>query len=189
MDLTRRGFLGAGIATATSGMLRASAPRYFGLHPFVEANPKAVFIRRTNVAARLDFAGMRREGLNLGRTLFHARENDGIPLTHRIVLKPNVLTHRENGEQVNWGTDADFYDGLLTSLHETGLRKFHYVEANYRSSRWSTKYDETHERLGVDVLEPHRRASHYRREEGMNWVSIAMAEPPCSVRWSSTMCS
>lgn len=170
MSLTRRGFLGAGLAAATSGALRGATTGYFGLHPFVEANPKAVFIRKTSVAGRLDFPGMRREGLHLGRSLFEKRERDGIPLTHRIVLKPNVLTRRENGQQVNWGTDADFYDGLLTSLHETGLRRFHYVEANYRSSRWSTKYDETHERLGVDVLEPQRRASDYKREAGMNWA-------------------
>lgn len=171
MELTRRGFLGAGLAAALPDALRADKPRYFGLHPFVEANPKAVFICRTKVASRLDFGGMRRTGLELGRSLFQPRTDSGIPVTHRVVLKPNVLTRREHGVQVNWGTDADFYDGLLTSMHEAGARRFHYVEANYRSSRWSTKYDETHERLGVDVLDPQRRASDYRREYGMNWAT------------------
>ena len=170
MDVPRRGFLGAGLAAVTAGMARSDTPRYFDLHPFIRANPKAVFIRRTKVAGRLDFVGMRREGLHLGRRIFESRLDGGIPLTHRVVLKPNVLTVRENGVQVNWGTDADFYDGLLTALHETGLRRFHYVEANYRSSRWSEKYDNVHERLGVDVLEPQRRAAHYKREEGMNWA-------------------
>lgn len=172
MDLSRRGFLGSGLAALGSAGLRAApSERFFALHPFIEANPKAVFIRRTNVAGRLDFAGMRREGLNLGRSIFQAKSEGGIPLSHRVVLKPNVLTRREHGTQVNWGTDPDFYDGLLTSLHETGLRRFHYVEANYRSSRWSTKYDEIHERLGVDVLDPQRRPIHYQREFGMNWAT------------------
>lgn len=170
MDLSRRGFLGGGLAAAANGLAHGAAPRYFDLHPFIRASPKAVFVRRTNVAGRLDFAGMRREGLHLGRSIFEARIDGGIPLTHRVVLKPNVLTTREQGQRVNWGTDADFYGGLLTALHETGLRRFHYVEANYRSSRWSEKYDNIHDQFGVDVLEPQRRAAHYRRDEGMNWA-------------------
>lgn len=170
MELSRRGFLAAGLAAATPAALRAARPAYFGLHPFIEANPKAVFIRPTSVASRLDFPGMRREGLSLGRSIFQPRTEGGTPTTHRVVLKPNVLTRMERGTQVNWGTDPDFYDGLMTSLHEAGLRKFHYVEANYRSSRWSTKYDDIHERFGVDVLDPQRRAAHYKRDYGMNWA-------------------
>jgi hypothetical protein len=171
MDVTRRGFLTASLGAAAQAGLRGSTPQYFQVHPFIEANPKAVFIRRTRVAGRLDFAGMRREGLSLGRSIFQSSVSSGIPLSHRVVLKPNVLSVTRHGNQVNWGTDADFYDGLLTSLHETGLRRFYYVEANYRSSRWSTKYDEVHERLGVDVLDPQRRAAHYHREYGMNFAT------------------
>lgn len=170
MELTRRGFLAGGIAAATSAALPSATPQFFGLHPFIEANPKAVFLRRTRVAGRLDFPGMRQEGLRLGRSIFQPRMDSGIPMTHRVVLKPNVLTRAQHGEQVNWGTDPDFYDGLLTSLHETGLRRFYYAEANYRSSRWSTKYDDVHERFGVEAPDPQRRAAHYKREYGMNWA-------------------
>jgi hypothetical protein len=81
MDVPRRGFLGAGLAAMTAGMARAEAPRYFDLHPFIRANPKAVFIRRTKVAGRLDFVGMRREGLHLGRRIFESRMDGGIPMT------------------------------------------------------------------------------------------------------------
>jgi hypothetical protein len=169
MELTRRSFLATGFA-ATTAAFGEVRPSHFDLHPFIEANPKAVFIRRTHVAGRLDFAGLRREGLSLGRSIFQPRSGSGIPTSHRVVLKPNVLTRMERGTQVNWGTDPDFYDGLLTALHEVGLRKFHYVEANYRSSRWSTKYDDIHERFGVDVLDPQRRPAHYRRDFGMNWA-------------------
>lgn len=170
MEMTRRGFLASGIAAAAAPALQAAPAPYFGLHPFLDANPKAVFIRRTRVASRLDFPGLRAEGLRLGSSIFQPRSDSGIPTSHRIVLKPNVLTRMQQGTQVNWGTDPDFYDGLLTSLHEAGLRRFHYVEANYRSSRWSTKYDDIHERFGVDVLDPQRRAAHYRRDYGMNWA-------------------
>jgi hypothetical protein len=58
MALTRRSFLAAG---AVSGLrLHAALTRapqaYFGLHPLIESNPKAVFIRRTRVAEKMDAA-------------------------------------------------------------------------------------------------------------------------------------
>lgn len=172
MDWSRRRFLEAGAAWAASAGLGrgATVPRHFELHPFIEKNPKAVFIRRTRVAGRMDAPGMLREGLTLGRQLFRPAVSGGIPVSHRVVLKPNLITARErDGARVNWGTDPDFYEGLIVALRETGLRKFHYIEANYRHSRWSTRYDDIHEKYGVEVGEFQRRAAHYRREWGMNW--------------------
>ena len=54
MELARRGFLTAGLGVAASGLVRGAPPRFFDVHPFIRANPKAVFVRRTNVAGRLD---------------------------------------------------------------------------------------------------------------------------------------
>lgn len=181
MELTRRGLLGGGAALAASVAAprygwAAESARYFGVHPFIEANKKAVFIRRTNAASRLDALGMKREGLALGRGIFVPMDRPGVPVTHQAVLKPNVLTYlAADKTRVNWGTDPGFYEGLVVSLREVGLRKFHYVEANYRSSRWSVAYDEVHERHGVQVCEPQRRAAHYDRGEGMNWSRPADA--------------
>ncbi|MFN0168121.1 MAG: hypothetical protein ACKV22_16980 [Bryobacteraceae bacterium] len=174
MEFNRRKFLGGaalwGASSVAAPLLRATTPRYFGLHPFIEANRGAVFIRRTNAASRLDAAGMGREGLSLGRQIFIPMDVPGIPVTHRVVLKPNLLTHRRpGGERVNWGTDPNFYEGLLLAMRDAGLRRFHYIEANYRHSRWSKQYDDIHERYGVEICEPQRRAAHYRREWEMNW--------------------
>ncbi len=181
MDWTRRRFLGAGAvlsanAAAAASSLTASVPRYFGLHPFVEANRSAVFIRRTRAAHRMDGVGMRAEGVRLGRQIFVPMGRPGIPTSHRVILKPNVLTQRDGGAQINWGTDPDFYEGLLIALRDAGLRKFHYAEANYRSSRWSYQYDDIHERYGVEVCEPLRRGRHYRDGFEMNW-----SRPPDAV--------
>ena len=55
-DFIRSSALAAG-AAATSSNLSAAPSRmpqpFFGLHPFIEANPKAVFIRRTNVPDKM----------------------------------------------------------------------------------------------------------------------------------------
>lgn len=173
MDFTRRHFLlgGAGAAALPA------ASRYFGLHPFIEANRGAVFIRRTKVAHRMDAPGLRAEGLRLGREIFVPLDRPGIPVSHRVVLKPNVLTHRPpRGVRINWGTDPDFYEGLIAALHDVGLRKFYYAEANYRSSRWSAQYDDIHDRYHVEIAEPERRSRHYQDGFEMNW-----SKPPGAV--------
>ena len=125
--LTRREFLrtsGLAAASAIPAVRLASAslglPRaYFGLHPFIESNPKAVFIRRTHVEQIMDKEANRREGLTLAREIFLPMERPGIPVTHRIILKPN---HK--------GTDAQFYEGMVAGLKEVGLREFYFIEAN-----------------------------------------------------------
>ena len=177
MDWTRRRFLEssaalAANATAAVSSLRPEVPQYFGLDPFIEANRGAVFIRRTRVAHRRDAAGMRAEGLRLGREIFVPMDRPGIPISHRVILKPNVLTRATaEGPEVNWGTDPDLYEGLLLALRELGLKKFHFAEANYRTatSRSSSHYDDIHVRHGVEVCEPERRARHYREGFEMNW--------------------
>jgi hypothetical protein len=165
MAWTRRQFLGE-VPALAAGVL----PRYFGLHPAIEANRGAVFIRRTRVASRGDGTELRAEGLRLGRAIFRPMDRPGVPVTDRVILKPNVLERR-----VQWGTDPDFYEGLLEALRDLGLRQFYFVEANYRSSRFSQRYDQIHDRYGVRVVEPSRRARHYQEGFGMNWSRPADA--------------
>lgn len=168
MDWSRRQFLAAGGAAAAGSAFGST--RYFGLHPFIEAHPGAVFIRRTQVRSRLDAAGLRQEGRQLGREIFLPMDRPGVPVSHRVVLKPNILYYRSGGgARANWGTDPDFYEGLLTALAGCGLKKFHYCEANYLTSRWSPRFDEIHDRFGVEVADAERRGRHYRNGVGMNW--------------------
>src|SRR5215510_6870059 len=122
MDLSRRKFLCAGAAAAISSPQAESAPArlpqaYFGVHPFIEANPKAVFIRRTNVPHKMDEAAKLREGLTLAREIFVPLERPGVPVTHRVILKPNVCSvyDRRRPAVENWGTGTDpqFYEGMV----------------------------------------------------------------------------
>ena len=130
--VNRRDFLRFGALAACGTVpglrLAEAAPvshAYFGLHPLIERNPKAVFIRRTHVANKMDGPAKLREGLALSRQIFVPMDKPGIPLTHRIVLKPNAtgVYDRRRALADNWGvgTDPQFYEGMVTGLQELGL--------------------------------------------------------------------
>jgi len=110
----------------------------------------------------LDEDAKRREGLSLGREIFVPMDRPGIPLTHRIVLKPNYA-----------GTDAQFYEGVVMALKEVGLRKLYFVEAN-GYPQWRGLAD-VNERLGVQMNEPVRRPRHFREGWEMTWSTVPEA--------------
>jgi len=71
----RRGALGAALCNVdVPGGPCAAAERtpqaYFGLHPDIESNPKAVFIRRTNVPDKMAANAKRKAALALAREIF-----------------------------------------------------------------------------------------------------------------------
>ena len=182
--ITRREFFRTG-ALAAAGAIPAvrlagaslDLPQaYFGLHPFIESNPEAVFIRRTHVAHKMDEAAKLQEGLTLAREIFVPMDRPGIPVTHRIVLKPNFMSvHDKNRpDEENWGTGADpqFYEGVIMGLKEVGLRKFHFVEADVYYL-WNVRgFVDINQRLGVVMNEPDRRPRHFRESWEMNWSTV-----------------
>ena len=126
----------------------------FALHPFLVANPKAVFIQRTKVPDKMDEASKRQAGLQLAREVLVPVEQGGVPTSHRIVLKPNFTSVRNKRPDIeNWGTgtDAQFYEGLILGMKEIGLKKFHWVEANGFNT-WNYRgFVDINERHGVEM--------------------------------------
>jgi len=62
---------GAGWIGQASFFAAASKPSgYFGVHPFVEQHPEAVFILRTQVDYKTNSDACKRAGLDLGRSVF-----------------------------------------------------------------------------------------------------------------------
>ncbi len=185
MTWTRRDVLASGIKTGavlaagTRGVAadRPGGPhRYFGLHSLIETNPKAVFIRRTKVARKMDAETKRAEGLKLAREIFVPLDKPGIPITHRIVLKPNVKSfkRRSRPPEEFWGTgtDPDFYEGIVTGLKELGLEKFHFIEANNRHT-WNLRgFVSINRRLGVDMNQTVRRPEHFHEGPEMTWSKV-----------------
>ncbi len=183
---TRRDFLRTGATLVTGSFAGAGAnlvagtaraPRaYFGVHPFIEANPKAVFIRRTNVKDKMDEAAKLREGLTLGREIFVPMDKPGVPISHRVILKPNSTSvhNRRRPDVENWGTGTDpqFYEGMVISLQEIGLKKFHFVEAN-NFHTWNVRgYTDINERLGIEMNEPERRVRNFKEGFDMTWRDV-----------------
>ena len=170
MNWSRREFLAAGAAFA------APPAKYFGVHPFIEANHKAVFIRRTRVDEKMDMARKRTEGLTLAREIFVPMDRPGVPITHKVVLKPNStsVSSKNRPPFENWGTgtDPEFYEGMVLGLQELGLKKFYFVEANLRNS-WNFRgYTEINDRLGVETNEPEQRISTFHKNPEIVWSKV-----------------
>ena len=168
--VTRREFLRAGALAAAAGVIPGGrlggAPlvlgqSYFGVHPFIESNAKAVFIRRTHVPSVTDDAAKRQEGLALAREIFVPMERPGIPLTHRIILKPNALS-----------IDAAFYEGMVMGLRELGLRSLYFVEANEYPTWVRRGFVDINQRQGVEMNECDRRPRDFREGNGMIWSKV-----------------
>jgi len=101
-----------------------SATSYFGLHPFIESHPEAVFIKRTNVLAKMDSPAKKQEGFNFADEILTLRDTPGMPLNQPIAIKPNLTcaSGRSNTEEgMGIVTDPYFVEGMLEKMINLGL--------------------------------------------------------------------
>lgn len=173
MDLSRRHLLAMGLPISLAG---APVPKSrFAVHPFVEAHPKAVFIKRTRVASKTDSAGKLREGLGFVREVILPAEEQGVPVGDRVILKPNFTSVRNKRPDIdNWGTgtDAQFYEGIVMGLKELGVKRMSFLEANgFHTWNYRGLVD-INERHGVDMNEPDRRERNFRDSYEMTWAKV-----------------
>jgi uncharacterized protein (DUF362 family) len=147
-------------ATSSQG----AALAYFGLHPFIEAHPEAVFIKRTQVAAKTDAAAKKAAGMELAKEVLTLSDKPGIPLTHQIAIKPNLTcTSGFGSTEGGMGiiTDRFFMEGLIEGMKGLGfpaenmaMREGNWMGEGYCSSEYQvTGYNEVAERTGVHVLD------------------------------------
>ncbi len=111
----------SGLQAATLFAREISAPACFGLHPFIEAHPEAVFVRLTNVASKNDSDGKRRESLKLAKQIFSLRDSPGIPLSHKFAIKPNLTSAVGTGTTYAIDTDPHVVEGFIEGLKQTGI--------------------------------------------------------------------
>ncbi len=168
--LNRRNFLkssalmygGAGFIRPASVFSAVSKPSgYFGLHPFVEQHPEAVFIMRTHVDYKTNSEACKRVGLDFGRSVFVPMDNTGTPVTHDIAAKPNLTGHRpidrSRGltleDTMGIATDPFFIEGLFESLKELGVpgSKMHTRDVNGGRVAEARGYVAMGERVGATV--------------------------------------
>ena len=118
----RRTFLksvaGCGLASlggpAVSLLARElAASSYWGLHPFIEAHPEAVFIRKTGVTSKNDAEAKRLEAFKLAKQIFSLQNSPGIPLTHKFAIKPNLTSAKGTGITHAIVTDPYVVEGFV----------------------------------------------------------------------------
>ena len=134
---------------------------YFGVHPFVEQHPEAVFILRTHVDYKTNSDACKRVGLDLGRSVFVPMDNTGIPVTYNIAAKPNLMAHQAVDEKRGFAledtmgiaTDVFFVEGLFESLKELGVAgaRMHMRDANGATVIEPRGYVAMAQRVGATV--------------------------------------
>ena len=168
--LTRRDFLKASTAAGTLGLtkpIEVLSSRYqdssgfFGVHPFIEANPDAVFIMKTDVDVKTNTEAMRKTGLDFGRSaLVPMSEADGgIPLTHNVAIKPNITCTYTDDEKYPYEyrmgiiTDPFFVQGVIEGMKELGIsgNQIYMREANCPEDFTAMKYTRMAYETGTDL--------------------------------------
>ena len=124
----------------------------------------------------MDASAKRDEGLQLARMIFVASDRPGIPIDHRIVLKPNATSLSPRGrtaeELFGTGTDPAFYEGLVTGLKELGMTRFTFVDSTSYAT-WNLRgLLDINERLGIATQDPERRDRHLREGWETTWSTV-----------------
>ena len=185
--ITRRRFIQSVAATGAAALTqpiraltsRSQATGYFGLHPFIESHPEAVFVMRTNVATKMDAVANKAVGLAFGRSVFVPTDSSGIPLNISIPVKPNLKTGDPNNYVLDTifshVTDPWFVEGVFEGMKELGIAgsQFHMREVNRPSAFAPHGYVDMANRVGADLrldLEP--SVSSLKEGADFNWFSV-----------------
>ncbi len=163
--ISRREFMKRGTAAAlgmsvpvTALSARRRTGGYFGVHPFIDRHPEAVFVMKTNVKRKMDSRAKKREGLRFGRSVFVRRDESGVPVNVTIPVKPNLKTPRNPADkplEENIGTTSDpcFVEGMFEAITEFGVdgSQIHMRETNRIENLRYYPYPDIAEKLGADL--------------------------------------
>jgi len=123
--MDRRSFLkrSGGICFSTTlgnygfgGPLDEPSLDHIGLHPFIEAHPEAVFIRKTNLASKDDAGGKKKEAEELAGRIFTLKKGAGLPLSGKLAFKPNLTSSKGTGLTYGIVTDPFVVEGLIEGI-------------------------------------------------------------------------
>ncbi len=122
------------------GTLRSSvSAEYFGLNEFIENNPDAVFVLRTNVDSKTNGSAIKAVGQQLGASLFQIKTDasSGFPTSTNVVIKPNITwwswDQTPLEDVMGIYTDPNFVEGIIGRLTDLSIPSSNIFirEANY----------------------------------------------------------
>jgi hypothetical protein len=181
--ISRRSFLeilGAGSATLAltpssvfSG-IQSKTSSYFRVHPFVDSHPNAVFIMRTNVDVKTNSVAVKQAGLTFGQSVFVPSDSPGVPVSHRVAIKPNiVMMPAKDVDHMGIVTDPYFVEGIIESLKLVGLSasQFYLREVNDPGQFENSGYAQMAQRTGADLRKLDDPIGVIAEEE-IQWVDV-----------------
>lgn len=169
----------AGAAHSCSSMERRSGVSSgpgFDVHPFVKANPDAVFVHRTSLASQFDTEGIHDTAYRLSRDLIVPVESGGWPLSTRITVKPNWTStrQRENapiGDILGVNTDPHFMEGWLHAMRDNGSSRF-FIRECASPRQWEPMgYRAIADRNGWDLTDLSTK-NFWELGDGINLIDI-----------------
>ena len=170
------------INTSCSTVTQNHPPaRYFGVHPFVENHPEAVFIIRTKVDRKTNTQALKEAALQFIHTVLvpKAEGKGSIPLTHKIAIKPNFTCSSANNKKfpLEYGlginTDPNFLEGIIEGMKELGLsgNQFYLKEVNCPQDFESRGFYTIAERTGAELKDQNAEIGKISSDE-INWVDV-----------------
>ncbi|MBI3586427.1 MAG: DUF362 domain-containing protein [Ignavibacteriales bacterium] len=189
--VSRRAFLKAASLAGTAiiinpssifGRHKVHSSPYFGLNSFIENNPDAVFIMRTNVDVKTNAAAIKSAGALLTKNIFVSKETaaGAFPITSNIVIKPNLTLRGQWDTRytvegtMGVQTDCNFVEGMIESLKELGptSNQFYIREANYAVSDLTDGgYVDMAKRTGIDFKDVSAKVG-VISESDLQWVDV-----------------
>jgi len=187
LRMRRRTFIKNAALLGAAGMIRPVAAKpsgagtsgdYFGVHPFVEEHPEAVFIMKTNVDITTNSRAKKDTGQAFARSVFLPMEN-GVPFTHMIPIKPNLTASMwdNQGFPLEFGqgivTDPYFVEGIIEGMKELGLSagQFYIREVNGPECFGPRGYTAMVERTGVHMKPMDKDVSEMPSED-IRWADV-----------------
>jgi len=185
--ITRRRFLSKaalGAAGLGAAVIRtkdvSGANGRFGLHPFIENHPEAVFIMRTDLHDKMDDEAKNAFGRDFGRIAFVSLQSGGVPSGISIPVKPNFKTapYFKHPQDMLQGTATDpwFIEGMIGSMQELGIsgKQFHLREVNRPETFGRYGFVDMAKRSGADLRLDLATPVGKGLEEGRdyNWTDI-----------------
>lgn len=133
----------AGLSLVPKDMLAGKVDTtHFGVHQFIEENPEAVFIMRTDVDVKTNSAKIYEIGTAFAKSVLVPKEEGelgAVPISNMVAIKPNLTSRFRHDDRytvegtMGIVTDAFFVEGFVERLIELGTAsdKIHLIETHY----------------------------------------------------------
>lgn len=192
--INRRNFIKTAALAANMGMLNpcyvyAARTRkttgYFGVHPFVEEHPEAVFIMFTDVDVKTNSEANKKEGERFANEVIIPKDESGIPASHLIPIKPNITGGGGNTyDTMGIITDPHFVEGVIEGMKKLGISKKQFYIREVNCSNWKKHvYYPIARRTGADLHNMNGRVSGIDNERLSNWSRSNDVIDDDELRW------